>query len=88
MPDLAELDVFELDGKFLVLQPDAALAELRIVNVERFRPIQHHDQMVAVGRDLVMVPLIGNELVLAIGLTGADNRTGAANCCTSAPTTR
>src|SRR5215472_11498171 len=76
MLNLSHLDVLELDRESLVLQPDRAIGELRVVNVQRFDSVQDNRQMIAVGGNLVVVPLVRNELVLAVGLSRPYDRAG------------
>src|SRR5438445_2171785 len=71
-----ELDVPECDWELLVLQPDLSFRELRVMNVERRLAVQNDDQMIAVGGDLVAIPLIRPERVRARGLRGSDNGAG------------
>ena len=46
------------------------------MDVERGLAVQFDDEMIAVRRDLIAIPLIGLERVLARGLRGADNGAG------------
>src|SRR5207237_470419 len=46
------------------------------MNIERFCSVQNNDQMVAIGGNLVVVPLVRNELVLPVGLACTHDRTG------------
>src|SRR5580698_8660395 len=62
--DQLQLDVLELDRKFLVLKADAAIGELRVVNVQRRCSVKNDDQVVALGRNLVVIPSVRKELVL------------------------
>src|SRR6266446_6602539 len=71
-----DLDVPECDRELLVLQPDLPFREFRVMNVERGLAVQFDDEMVAVRRDLIAIPLIGLERVLARGLRGSDNSAG------------
>src|SRR5262249_1752510 len=57
-----DLDVPERDWELLILQPDVPVGELRVVDVERRLAVQDDDQVIAVGGDLVDVPLIGLEV--------------------------
>src|SRR4029077_10557313 len=66
--NLSPLDILKLDRELLILQPDGAIGELRVVNIQRFCSVQNNDQMIAVGGNLVMVPLVWNEFVLPVSL--------------------
>src|SRR6185295_11864950 len=53
-----------------------SVRELRVMHVERRLAVQLDDEMVAVCRDLIAIPLIGLERVRARGLRGSDNGAG------------
>src|SRR5882762_7291194 len=60
----ADFDIPERDRVLLVLKPEISFRKLRVVNIERGLAIQHDDEVIAVRRDLIPVPLIGLEGVL------------------------
>src|ERR1700730_1744755 len=70
------LDVPEGDGELLVLKPKMSVRKLRVMNIERGFAVQFDDEMFAGGRDLIAIPFIRLERVLARGLRGSDNGTG------------
>src|SRR2546421_2589351 len=72
----ANLDVPEGDGELLVLKPQMSFRKPRVMNVERGLAVQFDDEMIAVRRDLIAIPLIRLERVLARGLRGSDNGAG------------
>src|SRR5215472_9229637 len=74
--DQLQLDVLEIDRKFLVLQPDPPIGKLRVVNVQGFYSVKNYDHMVALSGNLVMIPLVRNELELPVGLSCAYDRAG------------
>src|SRR5438093_2589544 len=71
-----DLDVPECDRELLILQADLSFGESRVVNVERRLAVQDDDEMIAVGGDLVAIPLVRLERVGARGLRGSDNGAG------------
>src|SRR5262249_6664094 len=73
---LRDLDVPECYRELLVLQADVPFRESRVANVERRLAVQFNDEMIAVRGDLIAVPLIRFERVLARGLRGTDDGAG------------
>jgi hypothetical protein len=57
----------------LILQPDTTVEKLRVVNVQGFGSVQNYDYVVALGSDLVVIPLGRNELESALGLGRPDD---------------
>src|SRR6185503_5373673 len=62
--------------ELLVLKPDLSFRKPRVMNIERGLAIQDDDKMIAVGGDLIAIPVIRLEGVLARGLRDADNGAG------------
>src|SRR6185503_8412428 len=71
-----QLDVAKRDRELLILQPQVAVRELRVVDVERRLAVEDDDDVIPLGGDLVAVPLVGLEAEVARRLRGADNRAG------------
>jgi len=57
----------------LILQPQVSLRKPRVMNVERRLAVEFDDEMIAVGGDLIAIPLIRLERELAGGLRGAND---------------
>jgi diacylglycerol O-acyltransferase len=73
---LSNFDVAECDRELLILETDIAVGKLRVVRVERGLAVQHDDEVIAVGGNLHLVPLVGLEREIARRLGSADDRTG------------
>src|SRR5262245_9291940 len=71
-----DLDVPERNRKLLILKPELPLGKSGVVNVERRFAVQHDDEVVAVRGDLVTIPVVGLEGMLARGLRGSDDGAG------------
>src|SRR5262245_13969525 len=71
-----DLDVPERNRKLLILKPELPLGKAAVVDVERRFTVQHDDEMIAVRGDLVTIPVVGLERMLARGLRGSDDGAG------------
>jgi hypothetical protein len=52
-------DLAEFDGARAVLQREMPLLEHAVAHVDGLLPVEHHDEMPAIGRDLESIPLAG-----------------------------
>src|SRR5688572_4944142 len=73
---LACFDVPERNRVLLILEPDVSIGKLRVANVERRFAVQHDNEVIAVGRDLKLIPLIRLERVITGGLRRSDDGAG------------
>src|SRR5215510_3904857 len=69
-------DVPERNRKLLILKPQLPLGKGGVVNVEGRFTVQHDDEVVAGRGDLVTIPVVGLERMLARGLRGSDDGAG------------
>src|SRR5262245_66503744 len=80
-----DLDVPERNRKLLILKPELPLGKSGVVNVERRFTVQHDDEVVAVRGDLVTIPVVGLEGMLARGIRGSDDAACVVTCCLVPP---
>jgi hypothetical protein len=58
----------------LVLKPEIACREFRVANVERRLTVQDDDDVISLGADLKVIPLIRSEPLIARRFRGPDDR--------------